>query len=160
MDEQGERRAARMLSRADIEPTPLRLLVAHLLATEGRALPASDLLALARGQQRVNKVTLYRILELFVEKGLAQRHSSGDRARRYCLGPRFSGRPHCHAYCVRCGRMECLPAAEGLVDISALGTDLAMDVVGVEVRIDGVCADCRREAAGESPAVDAEPGNP
>jgi Fe2+ or Zn2+ uptake regulation protein len=159
MDEQGTRHAAAMLARAAIDPTPLRLLVVHLLATAGRALPATDILVLARGQHRVNKVTLYRILELFVDKGLAQRHSSGDRARRYCLGPRFSGQPHCHAYCVRCGRMECLPIAEGLVDIAALGPSLAMDVVGVEVRIDGICAACRRETAGGEPTVDAELGN-
>jgi Fe2+ or Zn2+ uptake regulation protein len=146
MDEPQKRLAADLLARAAIEPTPLRLLVASLLAGEGRALPAVDILDRLRRQHRANKVTLYRILDLFVEKGLAQRHSSGDRALRYCLGPRFSNQPHCHAYCVRCGRMECLPAAEGLVDLSALGLSLAMDVEGVEVRIDGVCQACRRGA--------------
>jgi Fur family transcriptional regulator, ferric uptake regulator len=146
MDEQGKRLAADMLARAAIEPTPLRLLVAYILAHEGRALPAVDILDRLRQQHRANKVTLYRILDLFVDRGLAQRHSSGDRALRYCLGPRFSHQPHCHAYCVRCGRMECLPAAEGLVDLSALGLSLAMEVEGVEVRIDGICEACRRGA--------------
>lgn len=158
MDEQGRRHAAEMLARADIEPTPLRLLVVHVLATRGVALTAGDILALVRGQQRVNKVTLYRILDLFVGRGLAQRHSSGDRARHYCLGPRFAGSPHCHAYCVRCGRMECLPSAEGMVNVAALGAALAMEVTGVEVRIDGVCAVCRRDMAAVA-AVDAGPGN-
>jgi Fur family transcriptional regulator, ferric uptake regulator len=146
MEAQQQRLAADMLARAAIEPTPLRLLVASILAREGRALPAADILDKLRRQHRANKVTLYRILDLFVDKGLVQRHSSGDRALRYCLGPRFSNQPHCHAYCVRCGRMECLPAAEGLVDLSALGLSLAMDVEGVEVRIDGVCQACRRGA--------------
>jgi Fe2+ or Zn2+ uptake regulation protein len=159
MDEQGRCHAMAMLQLAAIEPTPLRLLVAHVLSREGRALPVADILVLVRGQQRANRVTLYRILDLFVERGLAQRHSSGGRALRYCLGSRFSSRPHCHAYCVRCGRMECLPAAEGLVDFSALGPALCMDVMGVEVRIDGVCAACRQESATSGEAVDATPGN-
>ena len=145
MDGEEKGRTAAMLAKAGIEPTPLRLGVAAILAREGRALAAADILDQLRSDRTVNKVTVYRILDLFVDKGLAQRHSSGGRAQRYCLGPRFSGRTHCHAYCVRCGRMECLPVAEGLVDVSTLEPGLAMDVVGVEVRIDGVCATCRRQ---------------
>lgn len=159
MDAASKANAEAMLARAGIDPTPLRLSVVRVLAREGRALPVGDILSLVLGQHRANKVTLYRILDLFVEKGLARRHSAGDRALRYCLEPGFAGRPHCHAYCVRCGRMECLPAAEGVVDMAALGPALAMDVVAVEVRIDGVCAACRRKLPPPGPAVDAGAGN-
>jgi len=148
-----------LLERAGIDPTPLRLAVVRALAQEGRALPAGDILSLVQSRRQVNKVTLYRILDLLVEKGLARRHSSGDRALRYCLEPGFAGRPHCHAYCLRCGRMECLPTAEGVVDMAALGPALAMDVVAVEVRIDGVCAACRRRSSEAGEAVDAGTGN-
>lgn len=151
--------AEAMLGRAGIDPTPLRLAVARVLVREGRALPAGDILALVRDAQPANKVTLYRILDLFVDKGLVRRHSSGDRAWRYCLAPRFADRPHCHAYCVRCGRMDCLPAADGLVDVAALGPGLAMEVMAVEVRIDGVCAACRRQSRCGGAVVDAGPGN-
>uniref|UniRef100_I2Q1W2 Fe2+/Zn2+ uptake regulation protein n=1 Tax=Desulfovibrio sp. U5L TaxID=596152 RepID=I2Q1W2_9BACT len=156
--------AAAVLARAGIEPTALRLCVADVLAREGRALAAADILARVRAGRPANKVTLYRILDLFVEKGLAHRHSSGDRAFRYCLGPRFSSRTHCHAYCLRCGRMECLPAAEEAVDVAALAQSCGMDVAGVEVRIDGICAACRESggpvATAETPgAVDDGCGN-
>ena len=159
MDSVGQVEAEAMLARAGIDPTPLRLAVAGVLVDEARALAAGDILALVRCKRQANKVTLYRILDLFVERGLARRHSSGDRAQRYCLEPGFSGRPHCHAYCVRCGRMECLPTAVGLVDVAALGPMLAMDVTAVEVRIDGVCARCRRQAPPGGAAVDVGPGN-
>ncbi|MEA4854865.1 MAG: Fur family transcriptional regulator [Solidesulfovibrio sp.] len=132
-----------VLARAGLDPTAVRLAVLRALAGEDRAFPAADILAAVRRAMPVNKVTLYRILDLFVEKGLANRHSCGDRAFRYCLGPRFSGRAHGHAYCLRCGRMECLPGTEGLIDVEALGRRLSMEVLGVEVRIDGVCAACR-----------------
>ncbi|HML59936.1 Fur family transcriptional regulator [Solidesulfovibrio sp.] len=137
---------AAMLEEAGVEPTAVRLAVTHVLADGERALPAGDILRKVRETMPVNKVTLYRILDLFVRQGLASRHSSGDRAFRYCLGPRFSGRAHGHAYCLRCGRMACLPATRDLVDVAALGRSLDMDVVGVEVRIDGVCAACRLAA--------------
>jgi Fe2+ or Zn2+ uptake regulation protein len=148
-----------LLARAEIEVTPLRLAVVRVLADQGRAMPAGDILELVRHAQKANKVTLYRILDLFVGKGLARRHSSGGRAWHYCLEPGFSGRPHGHAYCVRCGRMVCLPATVGLVDVAALGPLLGMDVVAVEVRIDGVCAVCRRQADPTVPPVDAGTGN-
>ena len=151
--------AEAVLQRAGIDPTPLRLAVIRVLARQGQALPAGDILALVQGQHRANKVTLYRILDLFVEKGLARRHSSGDRALRYCLEPGSAGRPHCHAYCLRCGRMECLPSVAGVVDMAALGPALAMEVVAVEVRIDGVCAACRRKPAAPETPVDAGSGN-
>lgn len=141
---------AAMLTLAGIEPTLLRLAVAETLARAGQALAAADILDRVRRTHRVNKVTLYRILDLFVARGVAGRHNMGERAFRYCLGSRFSRQPHCHARCVRCGRTLCLPAGDGLVDLSALGASLPLDVTGVEVRIDGVCARCA--AAG---AVDA-----
>ncbi len=149
---------AAMLEEAGVEPTAVRLAVARVLAGGEHALPAGDILRKVREAMPVNKVTLYRILDLFVRQGLASRHSSGDRAFRYCLGPRFSGRAHGHAYCLRCGRMECLPATGDLVDITALGRSLAMDVIGVEVRIDGICAACRRVAGAGGEGVAAEDG--
>ena len=54
--------------------------------------------------------------------------------------------------------MQCLPAPAGLLDVAALGLGLAMDVLAVEVRIDGVCAACRTAAAHSGPVVDAEAG--
>ncbi|EKO38684.1 MAG: Fe2+/Zn2+ uptake regulation protein [Solidesulfovibrio magneticus str. Maddingley MBC34] len=151
---------ARMLARAGIEATPLRLAVVGAMAGAGRALPAGDILALVRRLRPANRVTLYRILDLLVEKGLVRRHSAGDRAQRYCLEPGTAAAPHGHAYCVRCGAMQCLPQGAGLADLAALGQGLAMDVLSVEVRIDGVCAACQALAdRPASAAVDGDPGN-
>lgn len=160
MDDAARSPEADALARAGIEATPLRLLVVGVLKQAGQALAAGDILDRVRRHHRANKVTLYRILDLFVARGLASRHSSGDRAFRYCLGSRFSSQPHCHVHCVRCGRTRCLPVGEGLVDLAALGPGLAMDVTGVEVRIDGVCAACGRVGPALAGAVDACHGKP
>jgi len=160
MDEVARNRGTVLLTKVGIEPTPLRLLVAWVLDQADQALAAADILDRVRRKHRVNKVTLYRILDLFVEKGLAGRHSSGDRAFRYCLGSRLSSRPHCHVHCVRCGRTRCLPVGDGVLDLAALGPGLAMDVTGVEVRIDGVCAACAGRGAALEGSVDACHGKP
>jgi len=160
MYEAARNRGRVLLADVGIEPTPLRLLVVWVLDQAGQALAAADILDRVRRQHRVNKVTLYRILDLFVEKGLVGRHSSGDRAFRYCLGPHHSSRPHCHIHCVRCGRTQCVPVAEGLLDLSALAPELAMQVTGVEVRIDGVCAACAGRQVSPDGSVDACHGKP
>ena len=160
MDASARERSAALLARAGIGPTPLRLLVVDILEQSDQALAAADILDLVRRRHRVNKVTLYRILDLFVAKGVAGRHSSGDRAYRYCLGCGFSERPHCHIHCVRCGRTRCVPVGEGVLNLSALGMGLDMDVTGVEVRIDGVCERCADRENPASPPVDACHGKP
>jgi Fur family transcriptional regulator, ferric uptake regulator len=156
VDDCGYDQMPAVLATAGIEPTPLRLAVVEVLARADQALAAADILERVRRRHRANKVTLYRILDLFVDRGLAGRHSLGERAFRYCLGTRFSRHPHCHVHCVRCGRTLCLPVGEGLVDLSVLGAALPMDVTGVEVRIDGVCPACYGTAVLGTPAVDAD----
>ena len=160
MDDAATQPLLAMLAQAGIEPTPLRLLVAEVLDRAGGALAVADILDRVRRCHAANRVTLYRILDLFVDRGLASRHSAGERALRYCLGARFSRRPHCHAHCLRCGRIICLPVAEGLVNLDALGPQLAMEVRGVELRIDGVCATCAAAASPRGGAVDARRGKP
>jgi len=160
MDDTPRNAVADLLARAGIEATPLRLLVVEVLDQAGVALAAADILSRVRRRHDLNKVTLYRILDLFVARGLALRHSSGERAKRYCLGSRFASKPHCHAHCLRCGRTLCLPVAEGLVNLEALGPDLPLAVTGVEVRIDGVCAVCAAKARAKGPSVDAKRGKP
>lgn len=160
MDDTAAASAQALLARAGIEATPLRLLVAEILDQSGGALAVADILTRVRRRHDLNKVTLYRILDLFVARGVACRHNSGERARRYCLGARFAARPHCHAHCLRCGRTLCLPVAEGLVNLEALGPDLPLAVTGVEVRLDGVCAACAAKDRARGPRLTRAGENP
>ena len=50
--------AEAMLARAGIDATPVRLAVVRVLAREGRALPAGDILALVLAEHSANKVTV------------------------------------------------------------------------------------------------------
>ncbi len=146
-----------LMDEAGVEPTENRVLVLTCLARRGAALTAAEILEYVREQKRVNKVTLYRTLDLFVERGLVLRHSSGDRAFRYCLGGKRSGAAHCHAYCRLCGRMQCVSATGIASRLDGIPQDLLADVENVEIRLDGVCERCRKAMTVRH--VDATRGN-
>lgn len=134
--------AEALLRRAGVEPTGRRLAVIGVMLAAGRALaPREILVGLGDLDATMNKVTLYRVLDLFVERGLAERHSSGDRSFRYCVAARPG---HHHFYCLRCGAMRCLDPA--LVRLRVEGLD-DVAIERFEVRLDGVCPACRKQEA-------------
>lgn len=148
--------AGRLLSQAGIEATPIRVAVLAAVAGERRAVSASEVLAAVRRGCSANKVTVYRALDLFVERGVVLRHVLEGRAFRYCMGLTHGSDFHCHVWCRRCGRMECAPEAAAELGVAAFAARLGMDVTGAEIRIDGICRDCRR-AGGEAGPLRPEP---
>ena len=94
----------------------------------------------------VNRVTVYRILDLLVGNRLVERISAGDRSFRYGLAPNANHQPHSHFYCVECGEMECLRPEHISLDTEPLERSSFPGLIErVEVRFDGICEDCRRQ---------------
>lgn len=147
-DREATAQAARMLESSDVQPTKLRVAVlASLLQNPGPA-PAQVILDAVRTSRSINKVTLYRILDLLVEQGLALKHSAGERSFRYCALPQtphdHGACLHCHFHCTRCGAMQCLDSHDLPLDRSRLLQDVPLHVKTVEIRLDGVCAECEK----------------
>jgi Fur family ferric uptake transcriptional regulator len=130
-----------MLARGGLAATNKRELVVRALAgADGPATP-QELLAVVGAQ--LNRVTLYRILDLLVEHKVASRHNAGERAFRYCLRSGAAG--HAHFTCSRCGHTECLdseafgPFSFGLDELLSR---LPMRIDTVDIRFGGVCRGC------------------
>jgi Fur family transcriptional regulator, ferric uptake regulator len=155
-----------LLETAGLEPTPLRVAVLTRLLESERPLQALDVLAAVRGTHSMNKVTLYRILDLLVRHGLALRHSSGERAFRYCAITPHAETPvsvskppphrlvHCHFHCTTCGGMRCIDSRNVPLDCQALLDAVRVEpshVDAVEIRLDGTCPECADKAV-EQPA--------
>lgn len=135
--------ARELLLDRGIRPTKARVLVlAHLLAEPAARSPRHIHAALG-GAAAVNRVTLYRILDLLVEQGLASRSSAGDRSLRYCGGR--SARRVCHFRCLGCGQVRCLDPALLPLSPEAMEKALGVQVERIEVRVDGRCASCREK---------------
>ncbi len=136
---------SKLLSRKGVEETPHRRRVLDILSQARAPLSAQEVFAAAGEDagscQPMNKVTLYRILDLYVEKGVLERHHDGDKSWRFCLPSRRGA--HCHFYCTRCGRMQCLqPTAMIEEAVNAGEEELGAAIDAVDIRFDGVCADC------------------
>ena len=129
------------LARCGIAATRNRELVVLALGRAARPVTPQELLAGLDGLgTRMNRVTLYRILDLLVEHGVAARHNAGERAFRYCL--RAGAPDHAHFTCTSCGTTQCLDAqslSPGLTDYLAR---LPMRVDSTELRFGGVCETC------------------
>ncbi|MFH1139974.1 MAG: transcriptional repressor [Pseudomonadota bacterium] len=132
----------RLLNDAGLEQTPHRLRVLEVIGDVGRPLSAQEVLTEVNRGQDVNKVTVYRILELLVEHNLVERISSGDRSFRYGLAPNENHRSHPHFFCLTCGRMECLSPAAMPLDMDSLKGSVSGAVRGVQIRLDGSCREC------------------
>lgn len=101
-----------ILAAKQINPTAMRLLVLDYLLQQSSAV---SLQQLEDGFQHADRITLYRTLKTFEQKGMVHAIQDGSGATRYALCPETcSGGEHrdlhLHFYCTRCGETYCLPS--------------------------------------------------
>jgi Fur family ferric uptake transcriptional regulator len=131
-----------LLEHRALECTLNRVKVLEVIGNSPHPLSAQAILEAVNRSQDINRVTVYRILDLMVEKRLVERISAGDRSFRYGLAPNANHRPHAHFYCTGCGRMECLSPGSPVVDMASLESTIPGMIERVEVRLDGICETC------------------
>lgn len=133
------------LRNAGCRITPQREMIVEAVAHAGDHASAEQIYAQVKERTRaVNLATVYRTLDLMVEKGLAWRADLGDGCVVYAT--RQHG-PHIHLVCRQCGGT--FLAESGLLD--RLGEQLEAEY-GFHPDLQhlsmvGLCADCRRVSA-------------
>ena len=132
-----------LLEHSGLGHTVNRLRVLEIIGNRSHPLSAQEIIEELNKTQEVNRVTVYRILELLVKKRLVERISAGDRSFRYGLAPNSNHQPHSHFYCLECGEMECLSPDQISLDIQPLNRSFLGMIERVEIRFDGICEDCR-----------------
>lgn len=140
----------RMLTEADLDASVNRLRVLEVVGNNSFPLSAGDIYNTLERSTSINRVTVYRILDLLVDHGIVERISTGGRAFYYGLAPNENHHPHPHFYCTRCGRMDCLQPESLDVDTDALWKTFPGRIDKVEIRVDGVCRNCLKEPVNES----------
>ncbi len=131
-----------LLTTAKMEATPNRMRVLEVVGNNSFPLSAGDIFETLERGDSINRVTIYRILDLLVDHGVVERISSGGRAAFYGLAPNDHHRPHPHFYCKSCGRMDCLNPESMTVETEPLWKTFPGRIDKVEVRVDGVCKNC------------------
>jgi len=133
-----------LLEESGLESTPKRLQVLEVIGDNNSPLSARQIFETLSRTYNINRVTVYRILDLLVEKGLIDRISGGRRSFVYGLAPNENHPAHPHFYCKSCGNLECLNPQSLNVDMQPMRRTFPGVIENVEVRIDGVCKNCLR----------------
>lgn len=134
----------KMLSGANLEATTRRMSVLEVVGDNNFPLSASDIHKILQRSSSINRVTVYRILDLLVDHGVVERISTGGRAFYYGLAPNDFHKPHPHFYCKSCGQMDCLSPESLIIDTGPLWNTFPGRIDKVEVRIDGICKNCEK----------------
>ena len=134
--------AATRLEHAGLQATKRRIRVLRAVADTTGPSSAPEILEAVSADSGINRVTVYRILDLLVEHHVLHRLDLGDKPRRFCLREADeNGHPHFH--CMRCDRHLCLRHGPDILNPDALEA-LGLDIRHVDIRLEGFCPACRR----------------
>ena len=133
-----------LIKKSGLDPTPKRLQVLEVIGNSNSPLSARETFETLNRTDNINQVTVYRILDLLVEKDIVERFSGGGRSFVYGLAPNENHPPHPHFYCKHCGHLQCLNPESLKVDLHAMRRTFPGVIENVEVRVDGVCKNCLR----------------
>jgi Fur family ferric uptake transcriptional regulator len=159
-----------VLHRHDLRVTHVRLFTLVVLHDAGEALDAAEVCARLQAfptpwskgdaEPVIDRVTVYRTLNTFVEKGLAHKVDPGDRVFRFSLtdharcADHKHDHEHPHLICDSCGSVRCMPDAQVVIQ-SKPGTPghrgraapAPRVVRQQDVTVRGTCEECEGEGA-------------
>lgn len=141
-------RADDILRRNRLSVTGSRKKILELFLVNKGALAHADIEH--RAGEKFDRVTVYRTLQSFVEKGILHAIPTSDNTVKYalCKSDCFEGHHHdnhSHFVCRICGKTECLD------DIVLPAVSLPRDYVAenVEIVVNGMCRECLKKQTPE-----------
>ena len=129
-----------ILKRSQLSVTASREKILHLFFEESGALAHGDIEK--KAGEKFDRVTVYRTLQTFVEKGIIHTIPTADNSIRYALCKECEEGhhhdEHVHFVCSNCGRTICLD------DVVSPKIELPEGYIAQEVQvvINGICKDC------------------
>lgn len=137
-----ETRIAFLLKLSDLSVTESRRKILHLFLEQPGALAHGDIEK--KAGEKFDRVTVYRTLHAFVEKGIIHTIPTADNSIRYalckddCAGGHHHDH-HIHFMCDECGNTYCLDD----VVTPEIKLPKGYSASHVEVVVEGVCKNCR-----------------
>lgn len=133
----------KLLQEHKIRKTGCREEILNEFFSHSHALSQPDL-EKAVGEE-FDRVTIYRTLTLFLEKGLIHKVLDDSGAMKYALCPSACGEDghhhheHVHFKCVKCGMTLCLDH----VEIPKLTLPEGFSMVETDLLVQGICSQCK-----------------
>jgi len=136
-----EKRIDELLKRNQLSVTSGRRKILELFLLQEGALSHSDIEK--KAGEKFDRVTVYRTLQAFLEKGLIHNIPTADNSIRYalCKDDCTAGHhqdDHVHFICSSCGNTVCLEE----VNVPVLRLPKGFVAEQVEVLVNGVCKSC------------------
>ncbi len=131
-----------ILKRSQLSVTSGRKKILELFLNNAGALSHGDIEK--KAGEKFDRVTVYRTLQVFLEKGIIHNIPTADNSIRYALckddcqdGHHHDN--HVHFVCNDCGNMVCLEQ----VNIPAVKLPKGFTSSQVDVVVSGICKNCR-----------------
>ena len=137
-------RTGEILRRNHLSVTGSRQKILNLFLANTGALAHADIEY--KAGEKFDRVTVYRTLQTFVEKGIINTIPTPDNSVKYalCKNDCFEGHHHdnhFHFVCSNCGKTECLE--DFIIPSVRLPKDYAAN--NVEIVVNGLCNTCRKK---------------
>ena len=140
--EQAVARARDICAAKSVRLTPLRESVLRVLLSSHRALGAYDIIeALQSDGRRLAPISVYRIIDVLLETGVAHRLESRN-AFFACLSEHEDAKSMLVLVCEGCCRVAEAEAPEAWHAIKRMTQSSGFAVTDTVLEIEGVCADC------------------
>ena len=119
-------------------PTSARVLVLDTLLNA--PLPLSHPEIQKKIEERVDRVTIYRVLDWLTAQGFAHSVISPDKTRRFKVNTHHTQHQHAHFECTVCGQVYCLDEVDDAITQSLPKKFIANNI---HLSISGICANCQ-----------------
>ncbi|MBI4083992.1 MAG: transcriptional repressor [Candidatus Lambdaproteobacteria bacterium] len=127
---------------AGLKVTPQRMAVySMLIATDRHPCPDDVYTAIRSDIPAISLATVYKILDLFQERGFVRRVSTEGQVARYDA----MLDPHHHLVCSSCGRIQDLMGGEFPPLQLTLPAEFDFQATGIEIQFHGQCGACSRQ---------------
>jgi Fur family ferric uptake transcriptional regulator len=133
------KQAEEMIRSRGERSTSGRVYILAALLAERRALTHHEIEERVGRTQRLDRVTLYRVLEWLNEKRFVHRVVSADRIWRFRSNLHTHPYPHAHFECTRCTAVICLEDMKAEYDRPL---PVGYRSQEVDLRVKGLCAEC------------------
>jgi Fur family ferric uptake transcriptional regulator len=137
----------RQLKARGIRLTRQRLVVVKVMESSARHMDAGEILGVAQEiDPNINRVTVYRTLELLKHLGLIDEldllHLRGHRHFYESHGPR----DHIHVACIHCGKVREFESDLYEELKQQISRDCGIEITVSRTEVGGICIDCRQKS--------------
>lgn len=128
------------LKQADLHVTPARIAAMQLFETHDKPVDAQHIIEHLSKELGVDRVTVFRILNTFTEKGLIRKVEFGEGKARYELN---TGEHH-HLICQECGRIESIEDCHIEMFKKEIKEKTGFIVKSHSLEFFGICKNCQK----------------